>query len=108
MSEIESGDSSRCDIHLRDLVPPDSAPIGYGKAPNSERGQVGSESVTGGYGEVAGSKRVIFPWAKVETEDPGKYTMRTTSTSKYITFRRKRIACTCLSTLRYAEANILM
>ena len=51
MSEIESGDSSRCDVHLRDLVTPGGP--------------------DGGYGKVSGSERVIFPWAKVETEHPG-------------------------------------
>ena len=76
MREIESGDSSRCDIHLRDLIGPGSAPIGYAKAPNNERDQATPESATGGYGAVVGSERVIFPWAKVETEDPSKYAMK--------------------------------
>ena len=65
----ESGDSSRCDVHLRDLVRPDSAPIGYGNYPAEA---LVPESTAGGYGKVAGSERVIFPWAKVETEDPGR------------------------------------
>ena len=69
MRDIESGDSSRCDVHLRDLVRPDSAPIGYGKAPAEA---LTPGSTVGGYEKVAGSERVIFPWAKVENEDPGK------------------------------------
>ena len=62
---------------------PESAPIGYGKAPTdlaSNTGGYGKAlteaippgSTGGGYGKVAGSERVILPWAKVETEDPGR------------------------------------